>query len=193
MRIYKISKAENKVLALAIILVLAAILVAQATVLADNEATQSASTSAASTVLIRNIADDADVATITFPAGAPSAAISNPTGNTDVQVLTATASEAAPVALLTSTASYTLWYNVTDTSAWSDTVASEKIYTVAIAAELDLTTFGSSADEITVWDTDQETTQALVANTDEELYLQVTLSASSGKSGTSTLTVLGES
>jgi len=144
------------------------------------------------TILIRNVADTADVATITFPAGNPSAVISNPTGNTDVQVLTATETEAAPVALLTSTAAYTLWYNVTSTSTWGDAVASEKLYVIALAGNLNLTTFGTNAYNMTTWGTDQETTQTLAAGVDKELYLQVTLSALWGKTGTSTLSVLGE-
>jgi hypothetical protein len=141
---------------------------------------------------IRNVADTADVATITFPSGASSAIISNPTGNVDVQVLTAIASEASPVAILKSAAAYTLWYNVTSTATWGDAVASEKLYTIAIDADLDLTTFGTNAYNITVWGTDQETTQALDGTNSEELYLQVTLSALAGKTGTSTLTILGE-
>lgn len=193
MILYKINKAENKILILVGVLVLAIILAAQTTVLATNEATQSASTTSATTVLIRNVANDADVATITFPSGAPSAVISNPTGNSDVQVLTATASEAAPVALLTSTTAYTLWYNVTSTATWGDAVTSEKLYTQALAADLDLTTFGTNAYNMTVWGTDQETTQTLDGSNNEELFLQVTLSSSSGKTGTSTLSVLGES
>ena len=192
MILYKINRIENRNLILVCVLALVITLVGQ-TVLADNEATQSASTSSATTILIRNVADTADVATITFPSGAPSAVISNPTGNSDVQVLTATASEAAPVALLTSTANYTLWYNVASTATWGDAVASEKLYAQALATDLNLTDFGTSAYNMTVWGTDQETTQTLVANTDKEFFLQVTLSASSGKTGTSTLSVLGES
>lgn len=143
-------------------------------------------------ISIRNVADTADVATITFPSGDASAVISNPTGNVNVQVLTATASEAAPVAILKSATAYTLWYNVTSTSTWGDAVASEKLYTIAIAGDLDLTTFGTSAYNMTVWGTDQVTSQTLAAGVNKELYLQVTISALWGKSGTSTLTILGE-
>ena len=190
---YKINKVENKILILVSVLALIITLAAQTTVLATNEATQSATTNSATTILIRNVADSADVATITFPSGAPSAVISNPTGNSDLQVLTATASEAAPVALLTSTTNYTLWYNVTSTATWGDAVTSEKLYTQTLAADLNLTDFGTNAYDMTVWGTDQETTQTLVANTDKEFFLQVTLSASSGKTETSTLSVWVES
>jgi len=183
---------EKKILALAGILVLTATLMVSVAVLAVNTATQSAATNKADTISIRNVADNADVATITFPAGAPSAVISNPTGNVNVQILTATASEAAPVAILKSAAAYTLWYNVTSTSTWDEAVASEKLYTIAIDGELNLTTFGSSAYNMTVWGTDQETTQALAAGVNKELYLQATLATLAGKAGTSTLSVLGE-
>ena len=184
---------EKKILALAGILVLTATLMVSVAVLAVNTATQSAATNKADTISIRNVADNADVSTITFPAGAPSAVISNPTGNLDIQVLTATASEASPVAILKSAAAYKLWYNVTSTSTWDDAVASEKLYTIALAAEVSLTTFGTNAYNMTVWGTDQDTTtQALAAGVSKELYLQVTLAALAGKTGTSTLSVIGE-
>jgi len=183
---------KKRILALVGVLVLVAVLIVPMAVLAGNEATQSASTNKAITISIRNVADSADVATITFPAGAPEAVISNPTGNVDVQVLTATASEAAPVAILKSAAAYTLWYNVTSITTWGDAVASEKLYTIAIDGDLDLTTFGTNAYNMAVWGTDQETTQTLAADVDKELYLQVTLTALVGKTGTSTLSVLGE-
>jgi hypothetical protein len=192
MKIYKGEKGEKKILILASVLVLALTLVVSVTVLATHQATQSATTNKATTISIRNVADSADVTTITFPAGNPEAVISNPTGNVNVQVLTATASEAAPVAILKSAAAYTLWYNVTSISTWGDAVASEKLYTIAIAAELDLTTFGTNAYNMTAWGTDQTTTQALAAGVNKELYLQVTLTALGGKTGTSTLTILGE-
>lgn len=147
----------------------------------------------ATTILIRNVADTEAVTTITFPAGDASAVVSNPTGNIDTQVLTDTAVDAAPVAILTSGSAYTLWFNVTAASGWADTVASEKIYTQTIATDLDLTAFGTNAKEITVWDTAVTATpQALEAGVDKELFLQITLTASWGKTGSSTLTVLGE-
>jgi hypothetical protein len=148
--------------------------------------------SLSTTIEIRNVADTAEVSTIIFPAGDSSAVISNPTGNVDVQILTATASEAAPVAILKSATAYTLWYNITSTATWSDAVASEKLYTIALGGDLNLTTFGTNAYNMTVWGTDQETTQALDGTNSEELYLQVTLSTLAGKTGTSTLTILGE-
>lgn len=149
-------------------------------------------TSLSTTIQIRNVADNADVSSITFPAGDISSPVSNPTGNVDVQNLTATGSAAAPVAILKSSTAYTLWYNVTDTSGWADTVASEKFYTLALGGDLTLTYFNDNADNMTVWDTDQSTTQALSGSASKELFLQITLSSNYGKTGQSTLSVLGE-
>jgi len=136
------------------------------------------------------------VDSITFPAGDPEDLISNPTNNfSETQVLTATDTDATPVAQLKSATAYTLWYNVTSGSGWIDTVASEGIYIIAIGEALDLTGFDTNAYDMTAWDTDLKPdapAQTLAAGVNKELYLQVTLSASWGKSGTSTFSVLGE-
>jgi len=175
-------------------LALLAVLAAPMAVLFDNEGTQSASTIKSTSILIRNIADDADVTAITFPSAAASAVVSNPSSNIpETQILTAVAADATPVALLTSATAYNLWFTITDTDNWAETVATEKLYTQAVDATLDLDTFGTAALAITVWDTPTAATpQALAAGVDKELYLQVTLQAVSGYTGTSTLTVLGE-
>jgi hypothetical protein len=186
---------KRRVLTLGMALALVAVLVAPMAALASNEGTQSASTTPAATILIRNIADGADVTTITFPQAAAGATVSNPTSSaSETQVLTETASEATPVAILTSDVAYKIWYTITAGTGWDATVASEKIYTQAVAAELDLATFGTSATAITVWDTPTATSpaQALDGSLDKELYLQITLESAVGKTGTSTLTVLGE-
>ncbi len=186
---------KKGILALAMVLALVGVLVMPMAALADNGADQSASTDLATTILIRNIGDNTTVASITFPSATGGSVVSNPSCDyPETQVLTATESEATPVAILTSTTAYNaLWYNVTSVSAWGDVVASEKLYTIAIDGNFSLTTFGTNAYNMTVWGTDQETTQSLVANVDKELYLQVTLKSVAGLTGTSTLTVLGES
>ncbi len=185
---------KKKILTIGMVLALVAVLAVPMAALATNQGTQDASTSPAATILIRDVGNTADVTTITFPQGAPGAVISNPSSNIpETQILTGVDTAATPVAILTSAAAYTLWYNVTSTSTWGDAVASEKLYTIAIAGTLDLTTFGTSAYNMTTWGTDQVTTQTLAAGVNKELYLQVTLSALSGKTGTSTLTILGES
>ena len=95
-----INKVENKILILATVLVLVITLTAQTTVLADNEATQSASSSKATSITIvgKTGSSTAVVGSITFPAGAPSAVVSNPssdatgTNEATVQVLHADSS-----------------------------------------------------------------------------------------------------
>jgi len=163
-------------------------------VTAANSASQSASTSQSTTISIRNIGDTTDVTTITFPSGAPGTSITNPTGNGDTQNLTSTGTEASPVAILTSNTQYTIWYSVTDTSSWDATVASERLYTIAINGSLTLDNFNTNATQITSWGTASNSSQTVgPTGTAKELYLGVTLESVSGKSGTSTLTILGES
>ncbi len=185
---------KKKILTLGMVVALVAVLVVPMAALATNEGTQSASTTQATSISIRNIADNADVTTITFPAAAGGSVVSNPASNIpETQILTSVAADATPVAILTSAVAYTLWFTITDTSNWAETVVSESIFTQAIDATLDLTAFAAGDLAITVWDTNTSATpQALAAGVNKELYLQITLQNASGETGTSTLTVLGE-
>lgn len=184
---------KKRILALTGVLVLVAVLIVPMGVLADNEATQGASTTKATTILIRDQLDAADVTTITFPAGAPDATIANPSNSAaQSQVLTAVAADATPIALLTSDTAYKIWYTITDLGTWDDAVAMEELHTIAVDAELTLAAFQAAGKEITVWDTPTDSLQSIAVGTPLEFYLTVQLEAATGKTGTSTLTILGE-
>ncbi len=161
-------------------------------VLAANTATQQGSTAAASTISVVGKVADTAITTITFPEGAPSATISVPYNDVDTsgdpQVLSATVSE--PVVRLKNTAGVT--YNVTlEITTWSNGVAASEDYelkattdtTIAAVASA-LSADGNAASVATGVSMDTGTYKAL--------YLELVLSAVAGKTGNSTLTVLGE-
>ncbi len=161
-------------------------------VFAANTATQSGSTSSASTIsVVGKVADDA-ITTITFPEGAPSATISVPYNDVDTvsdpQVLSGTVSE--PVVRLKNTAGVT--YNVTlEITTWSNSVASSEDYELVATTDTTIATVASalSADGNSA---SVDTAVSMTTGTYKALYLELVLSAVAGKTGTSVLTVLGE-
>lgn len=189
---YKEEKVEKKILALAGILILVLILAVSVTILAaDNAATQSASTSKATSISIVGKVANTAVTTITFPEGAPSATVSVPFNSVDTdsdpQVLSATVSE--PVARLRNTSGGTLdvWLGITT---WSNSVAASEDYELidtgttnieAVASVLSVNGNAANVDTSITMDT----------TTYKALYLELVLSALAGKSGTSSFTVLG--
>ena len=182
---------KKRILALAGVLALVAVLVMPTAVFATNTSVQNASTSQATTIIIVSKVGDDPIASITFPAGAPAAVISNPYNDVDIalpQVLDDTASE--PVVRLKngSGGTLTIWLGVTALSGWTDAVASERfklvdVGTTSVASLTSEATLGASASTVTT----------IAAAAYKALYLEVTLGALTGKTGTSTLTVLGES
>jgi hypothetical protein len=186
----------KKLITLGIALAMLATMILPVAASASNTANQNASTTSASTISIVLANESTAVSTITFPAGAPNAVISNPVSNTDAltQTLNTTDTLASPVAFLKSTSDYIVWYKVTAGTGWATTVASESFVLIAKDAALDLDDFAASDTAITVWNTATVTNPAqnLVADTAQELYLQITLQGVSGKTGESTLEVLGE-
>ncbi|MFA6397748.1 MAG: hypothetical protein WDK96_02790 [Candidatus Paceibacterota bacterium] len=163
-------------------------------VLAANTSTQEASTAAATTISVVGKVADTAVTTITFPQGAPSATISNPYNDvdtvTDAQVLSGTVSE--PVVRLKNTSGGAL--NITlEITSWTNGIAASEGYALSDPATTTTTTItdtnlSADGNSATV------ATGASVASTAyKALYLEMILSALAGVSGTSTLTVLGES
>lgn len=159
---------------------------------ASNTATQQATTAAATTISVVGKVADTAITTITFPEGAPSATISAPYNNvdtsSDAQVLSATVSE--PVVRLKNTSGGTL--NVTlQITSWTNGVAASEDYalvattntTVAVVSNV-LSADGNSASVATG--------TGITTGSYNALYLELVLSGLAGKSGTSTLTVLGE-
>ena len=184
---------EKKILFLVGVLVLAATLIVSVTVLASNEATQSASSAKATTVTVVGKVADTAIATITFPEGAPSATVSVPYNDVDTssdpQFLDTTASE--PVVRLKNTSAGTLnvWLEITT---WSNSVAASEDYelvdttilTVNVVDDV-LSADGNAASVNTGITIDAAAYKAL--------YLELNLSSVAGKTGTSTLSALGES
>jgi hypothetical protein len=139
-----------------------------------------------------------NVTNITFPADTPSAEISLPTNGVGAEVQTfGGAGTAKPVVtLVNSGTKLNIWYNI---STWSpaNVVASEKYIILAKGAAC------ASANAITntaVIGTDTKDADNTQIGSDapgenptqKDLYLKITLDASAGKTGTSTLSVLGE-
>lgn len=187
---------KKRILTLAVTLALVAALVVPMAALATNEAGQAASTSQATTILIVGHSTDVGVTTITFPAGLPSATISAPynsdNGSGNPQVLHASASK--PVVRLknTSGGTLTVWLEITSwTGGANRPVVSEDFELVPVG-----TTTITVVDDVLSTDGLAATVNTGVTITNGEykaLYLEVVLSALAGKSGTSTLTILGES
>lgn len=191
MRIYKGERVENKILALASVLALAATLFISATVLAGtNDASQSATTNKATTISVNNQDYSTNVSTITFPAGLPNAVISNPSNGTQSQVLGG-AGTAKPVVTLLNSSGGTLiiWYNITT---FENGVASGEDYVIKTkAAEC---ANAAAIDQVVSFDANTTATTQITtgAGNEKDLYLKLTLSSLAGKTGTSTLTILGE-
>ena len=183
---------EKKILALTGALVLAVPLIASEAVLASNEATQSASSAKATTVTVVGKVADTAIATITFPEGAPSAIISVPYNDvdtvTDAQVLHATTSE--PVVRLKNTSAGTLkvWLEITT---WANGVAASEDYELVVTTDTTVAVvdnvLSSNGNAASV-----DTTVQIPTTEYRALYLELVLSSLAGKTGTSTLTVLGE-
>lgn len=176
------------------ILVLAITLMTQITIVdATHEATQEASTSKSTSLTIvgKTATSTAVVGTITFPAGQPSAVISNPSSDAageneaTVQFLDGSASE--PVAQISNTTAGNLKVWV-ERGAWTAAVTSQRYQLVAPATVNISDLSGQSA----LTDTSTDSTSTVNASAWLAFYLEVTLSANAGKSGTSSITILGE-
>lgn len=161
-------------------------------VLAANTATQQASTASATTISVVGKEADTAITTITFPEGAPSATISAPYNDVDTssdpQVLHATTSE--PVVKLKNTSGGAL--NVTlEITTWTNGIAASEDYELVVTTDTTIAAVTSvlSADGNAA----SVPTGISIASADyKALYLELVLSGLAGKTGTSTLTVLGE-
>jgi hypothetical protein len=141
------------------------------------------------------------VSDITFPAGDPSTVVSLPTNGVGVEVQTfsTTPGDAKPVVTLVNTAAvaYNVWYNIT---AFSNSIVSSENYVIIVkggaCANAAAITESATLDGSNHVTTGTVTTIAATGDGDEaderDLYLKVTLGTSWGKTGASTLTILGE-
>ena len=182
----------NIAIALTLVVVMAGGLGVTTYVLAANTATQQASSATATTISVVGKAADTAITTITFPQGAPSATVSVPYNDIDTvndpQVLSGTVSE--PVVRLKNGSGVD--YNVTlEITTWTNGVAASEDY------ELVVTTDNTVAVVDNVLSADGNAasvaTGISISTTEyKALYLELVLSAMASKTGTSTLTVLGE-
>ena len=181
---------ENKVLILVGVLALAITLTAQTIVFATHEATQNASTNKATTITVVGQDYTTEVTTITFTAGAPSAVISNPSNGTTSQVFGA-AGTAKPVVALLNSSGGTLKIYYTILAFSNDVAASEKYLINAKAAACENV---AAITESVVFDTLTDSAIQISDGIDnaKDLYLSLTLSSLAGKTGSSAITILGE-
>ena len=164
-------------------------------ILASNIATQEASTADATTITVVSKEADTSVSTITFPEGAPLATVSIPYNNidtiTDAQVLDAVGGS-EPVVRLRNTAG--LAYLVTlEITSWTNGVAASQGYALVNTASTSIDTI---VDNNLSTDGNAATAATGVSIPSAEykaLYLELVLSGVAGRTGTSTLSVLGES
>ena len=187
---------EKKILALTGALVLAATLIVSEAVLAAHQATQEASTAKATTFLIggtETTTKDTAVSTITFPEAAPGTTVDAPynnvDGSADPQVLSATASE--PAVKIKNTHASASYNVVLEITTWTNSLVDMEYYNLAAdgATNIDAVTTALSAANggaNTV-----STGVSINAGAYKDLYLKLTLSSVAGKTGTSTLTILG--
>ena len=188
---------EKKILALAGALVSVATLIVSEAVLASYEATQQAATSKATAFLIggtENLTRDTAVSTITFPEAAPWTTVDTPfndiDGSSDPQVLSTTASEpAVKIKNTDASASYNVVLEITT---WTNSLVDKEYYNLAGDG---VTTIDTVTTELSAANGGANTVSTGVsigAATYKDLYLKLGLTSVSGKTGTSTLSVLGE-
>jgi len=182
----------NIVLALTLVVVMAGGLGGATYVLAANTATQQASSGSATTISVVGKVADTAVTTITFPEGAPSATVSAPYNDvdtvSDAQVLGAADSE--PVVRLKngSGVDYLVTLEITT---WTNGIAASEDYELVVTTD---TTIEAVASVLSVdGNAAGVPTSISIPSTEyKALYLELVLSAVAGKTGNSTLTVLGE-
>lgn len=183
---------KKKILTTVSTLVLVATLFLSVTALAGYQANQQASTSKVTTISIVNKVADNAVATITFPEAPPNATVSNPYNNVDTasdpQFLSVTASE--PVVRLknTSAANLKVWLEITT---WTNSIAASEDYELVDTSTTNVNVvndvLSSDGNAASV-----DTGVAINSGAYKALYLELVLSSVAGKTGTSMLSVLGE-
>ena len=158
-------------------------------VLAANNAEQSASTLQATTISIKG-QDGAtsDITAITFPAAACGATVDNPSNSESEMQEFGGAEVAKPVVTLVSPADYTVWLQVEN---FSSNVVDSEYYALLDhqAACLDADAVSS---EITLNDTAFTTEVSMTTAEINDLYLKVTLGSVAGRTGFSSISILGE-
>ncbi len=156
------------------------------------EVTYSASAALSTAIDIRAQDYTSAVSSITFPEASPGSSVSQPYNNVDGSGSPqgfGDAGTAKPVVTLVNTAggSYIIWYNI---ATFTNAVVSAEHYLV--------NTNGAACESATAinnavtFDANTSTGVTIAPGVDKDLYLKVVLSSVGGKSGSSTLTILGE-
>jgi len=131
------------------------------------------------------------VSSITFPEAEPGATVSNPSNSENETQTFGGAGVAKPVVTLynSGASTLTIWYNITT---FTNSVVSSEYY--LINAKGAACANGDAINNAVTFDADTNTgtTIAAGAGNEKDLYLKVVLSSVAGKTGTSTLTILGE-
>ncbi|AKG53247.1 hypothetical protein DGWBC_0568 [Dehalogenimonas sp. WBC-2] len=180
---------KNKILVLATVMALTLAMTLPTAVVADNTSGQEATTTASTSLLVVAKATDAAIITITFPAGAPGATVSAPYNNVDTssdpQVLDVSASE--PVVRIKNETGGALAVTLEITS-WTNGIVSSENYELIAGG----TTTVAAVEETLSTGSPVVTGLTIANGAYGDLYLQVVLGAVTSISGTSTLSVLGE-
>ncbi len=134
------------------------------------------------------------VATITFPQGAPGATISAPYNNVDgsgePQVLSATVSE--PVVKIKNTHGSQSYNIVLEITTWTNNIVNMEYYNLATDGATNIQVVTDELSNANGATRTVSTGVSITAGAYKDLYLKLVLSDVAGKTGTSTLAVLGE-
>ncbi len=184
---------KKRISAIVMTVVLVAALAVPVVVLAVNhDATQDATTSTVETLNVIDKTGTTTIATITFPEAAVSTTVDAPFNDVDTfttpQVLSGSISE--PVVRIENTTGlpYIVWLSITD---WQNGVVVAEDYELAVGGAVDIATVTTALSTDGLAAT-VSTFTTLTTATIMDLYLTVDLGSLAGKTGTSTLSVLGE-
>lgn len=168
-------------------------------VFAANTSNQTAATTSATTISVVGKVADTAITTVSFPEGAPSATISNPYNDvdtvSDAQFLSATVSE--PVVRLKNTSGGSLNV-ILEITTWNGTdpgFVSSEDYEMPDTSSTNISTVTkvlSSDGGAASKDTTTDSFTAIGAGAYKALYLELNLGSLASKTGSSTLTILGE-
>ncbi len=132
-----------------------------------------------------------EISTITFPSSTISTEVTNPSNSeSETQAF---GSSSLPVATLVTSTAYIAHITITSLVTWTDVATDENYYIdTAHARNITVSTFNTNKVAYSSWGVDADTGVTLATVNANDLYLSIDLTASAGKSGTSTLTILGE-
>jgi hypothetical protein len=186
---------KKRLLLLGVVAALSLAVLAPAVVLAGNQASQTASTSSAVTLDIRNQAYTLSVSGVTFPEAAPSSTVSDPHNDSDgvASPQAFGTGTSKPVFTLVNTAAYAynIWYTITE---FTNGVVYNEYYLIpdkgADVAD------AAAVSSVVFFDEPRDSGASIAATgTDaamKDVYLKIDLSGLGGVTGISVISILGE-